>query len=240
MYQMNSTRYRIAGKTFSSKKDVINYIRKDILYAYGDYQALETEHHNFMLHLLRLHPHGNQKIGQGVKSIWPQSNKANGFPTRGFWVERVDGSRTDFSYLQCLNPSSPKQDFYKACRQAIAEDIIQFSMEYFSRYAVEDKIQCPITGDWITKRESHVDHIPPDTFDQIVRAFIETNNIDTDKVALMRHVNGKIGCRFDDGLLVEKWIKYHRNHAKLRVVSRKANLSLIKKEHFGDEGIGNV
>jgi len=59
-----------------------------------------------LLSLLQYHPRAADKIGSGVLAfdvdMAPRIPGAN-VPTRCFWVVRVDGSRTDFSYIKCLD-----------------------------------------------------------------------------------------------------------------------------------------
>jgi len=55
----------------------------------------------FMMSLLKKHPSAAKKIGTGVQSIYVDRNKC--WPdNRCFHIVRVDGTRTEFSYLKCL------------------------------------------------------------------------------------------------------------------------------------------
>ncbi|MDE2473131.1 MAG: DCL family protein, partial [Bradyrhizobium sp.] len=40
------------------------------------------------------------KIGRGIDYFFRRQNVGEGFSTPGFWVRRIDGSETDFSYIQ--------------------------------------------------------------------------------------------------------------------------------------------
>jgi len=42
-------------------------------------------------------------------------------------LKRIDGTETDFSYIECLNPRSKIQNIKTACRSAIAEDMMGIS-----------------------------------------------------------------------------------------------------------------
>jgi len=42
---------------------------------------------------------GPSKIGQGVDYLFRRQNSGEGYSTPGFWINRVDGTQTDFSYL---------------------------------------------------------------------------------------------------------------------------------------------
>lgn len=96
--------YRIAEETFSTKKALIERVRK-ILYAYPERGVLTTNDQRFMADLLMHHPDANQKIGGGIARMWVQTNPVY-TNTRNFWLERVDGSSTDFSFMECLSETT--------------------------------------------------------------------------------------------------------------------------------------
>jgi hypothetical protein len=217
---MARQQYEIDGRTFRSKKAVIDYVRAEIHGASPDGEPLNEEHLGFMVALLRRHPWSDQKIGAGVARMWIEQNPD--FPTRCFWLERADGTKTDFSFYQCLEDSSPLRDFKEACRHAVAPDVIEFKAEFFRR---NPEACCPVTGEPMTFSTSHVDHAPPDTFDAILGEYVKSRSIDPAKVRFVAHGDGDIGSRFDDDRLEKDWVEFHDRRAKLRVISAVANLS---------------
>ncbi len=218
---MPKYRYDINGMQFNSKKSVIEYVRETIYNKYPDFQELSADHLRFMIGLLRYHPWGDQKIGIGIKKIWIQSNDK--FPTKCFWLERIDETKTDFSFHQCVSPSSLLRDFKEACRRAIAALVIDFRKQYFHD---KNKAICPILGKPMTIFTSHVDHMPPNTFEKIINEFIEMLKIDIEKVPLINHGDGNIGNYFADITFEKNWVNFHNERAKLRVISAEANLGI--------------
>jgi len=107
--------YKIAGEIFSTKLALQERI-KEILYRYQDGQYLSNNDFEFMLQVLKRHPNFEIKIG--VKAFFVRQNPVYK-NTRCFWLVRFDGSGTDFSYQECLKPTSPEKKFFNACRVAI-------------------------------------------------------------------------------------------------------------------------
>jgi hypothetical protein len=141
-------------------------------------------------------------------------------------VLRNDGTRTDFSYLECLKPSGQDQKFKSALRSAIAPDITLFRARTFEA----GPVYCPYTGERLQYLGSHVDHKSPKTFDKLVSDFVSEYEIDIRRVI----INGDgIDDNYRDTLADEEleasWIEFHRAHADLKVVSEKANLSILRQ-----------
>lgn len=208
----------VGDMQFPSKRAAITYVRQNIYTQYESYQLLYKKHIKFMTSLLRYHPHGDQKIGVGVRTMWLQQN--GGYPTRSFWLRRRDSTETDFSFLKCISPSSSLRDFKLACRKAISFSMSAFKQHYFRHK--NKRLFCFVLGKRIVFNNSHVDHVPPDTFNSLVDGFIKMHNIDVKKALI--HQDGGIGGRFVTMSLKEKWINYHNNHATIRVISAEANL----------------
>lgn len=225
---MPKYKFNVYDKEFNSKKSVIDYVRtvKD---KYEDFESLTDYDLKFMTNLLRYHPWGDQKIGVGVKRMWIE--KHEDFPTRGFCLERLDGTSTDFSFYQCVEPASLLRDFKGACRVAIANYIIGFKYNFFNKYADKNgDIICPVSGDRVNIKQSHVDHESP-TFDEIVSNFIEDNSINVEQSPLCDHGDGNVGNFFIDEAFKNKWVEFHNGIAKLRVISASANLERARKSY---------
>ena len=215
--------YEINGEVFTTKKSVEERV-KCILYSYAGGQELSQDDFDFISDLLTLHDGYEQKRGCGIESIFIRSNPVYRIP--GFWIRRIDGTETDFSYLKCLRPSSKRREFEQALRAAVAPDIQQFRIDFFSR----GPSRCPFTGESLTFANAHVDHAAPYTFKSLVDSFIDTYVYDFDRVEILgKGVDGVIQRTLADDGLMDSWIAYHRQWAKLRVVSRTANLSLLKR-----------
>lgn len=215
---MSKYSYVICGVRFNSKKAVLDYVRGNIFSKYKDFDFISGDHLSFMIGLLGYHPWGKQKIGVGVARMWLQPNGV--YPTRSFWLERFDGSRTDFSFYQCVNPPDFLRDFKDACRRSVAPFVISFRRRFFD--SCGGVAVCPVLGVRMTLYSSHVDHEP--SFDFIVGEFIGVRGIDVSGVRLVEHGDGVVGCRFADVGFESDWVGFHNERAVLRVISGEANL----------------
>lgn len=214
-------KFTIDGKEFTSKKSVTDYVRAEILYKYADLVRISEEHLRFMVSLLQYHPWGEQKIGPGVVDMWIAKNP--NFPTRGFYLSRTDGTTTDFSFLQCVQTGSVVRDLREACRAAIVPTVLAVKNAAFDA----GQVVCPIKQRVVTKTDCHVDHEPPNTFAAIFAAYLETG-IKPDSIAL-KHDDNDAGTKFSSEQDATAWVSFHNQIAKLRVISKEANLSDVRK-----------
>lgn len=214
MIEVNGEKFKTKGALIKKIRSVLN--ESDIK------KTLCGEDFLFMLSILKMHPSYSIKEGPGVSSIFIKTNplyKRN----RCFWIKRIDGSETDFSFMQCLNPKNNLSKFLAACRLSISETMINFKISSLNLVKT-----CPETGIALNRFNSHVDHSPP-VFDQIVKMFIEKYDIDVDKVPLLGSIDGEIGGSFKDESMAEKFLIFHNSIANLRLISAQANLQLKKK-----------
>jgi hypothetical protein len=212
--------YLVNGQSFRTKVVLRDYVRGIL----NNTVALVPDHHlPFLIDLFRRHQDAEEKFGAGIAAI--RVRLALPYKTRCFEIERVDGSRTDISYLECITPSGPRDWFPLGCRTAVVDQIRTCKEVAFAH---SDVIPCPVSGEPITYGTCHVDHAPPATFDRIVRDFISEEGLKVDRVKYLDG-DGNTEYRFAERELEEAFALYHSKRAQLRVVSRRANLSLIKR-----------
>ncbi len=218
----------IAGKTFPTKIELQEFI-KGILYQYQDGQHLSDSDFEFMLEVLKHHPDFKIKNGVGIKAIFVKQNPVYK-STRCFWILRQDDSETDFSYLECLKATSHEKKFINACRSAIEPYTQEFKRNFFDGLKGEI-YHCPYTNEPLSFLGSHVDHKKPKTFQQIVNNFLKEYAIDVNQVKIKgSEIDNEYQDTFEDEEIKRLWVAYHNLHAELRIISAKANLSLIKKD----------
>lgn len=85
---------------------------------------ITEENEKFLFELLKNHPNYDLKMGCGISNFFIKKTQWN---NNGFYIKRIDGTETDFSYLACLNPKSKMQNIKTACRSAISEDMMKIS-----------------------------------------------------------------------------------------------------------------
>ena len=172
--------------------------------------------------VLELHPEADDKFGCGVDYF---EVRKNGYGGRTFWIIRTDGTATDFSFMRCISAGHAMADFNKACRTAVAQDIIAFKNSVFDgrEYTV-----CPVLGERIFRDTCHIDHAPPHTFETIVEEFAATL---TNPIACVRPTrDGETVTRLIDDDLVQEFRELHGRLAELRAVSKYANLSTLRRK----------
>lgn len=175
----------------------------------------------YLRNLIQLHPEAEQKIGCGIHHFVVRPNEYKG---RTFWIVRIDGSETDFSFTRCISDVKPMTDFAKACRTAVTQEILDFKNMTFD---ICEFVVCPISGERITRDSCHVDHTLPTTFKWIVDEFAKTLSDHISEVEETK--DGEVVTRFRDEHVAEAFRAFHRKHAKLRVVSIRSNLSTLRK-----------
>lgn len=223
--------FEIDNRLFESKKDLEEYI-KEILHKYNLKSELIEEDFSFIHELLKKHPEYENKKGLGISAIKVDLDREWG-RTRCFYLVRIDNTGTDFSYKKCLTPSinsDKKKNFSASARSAVRDQVIKFlNQEFFNKQDSSARIKCELSGKLILKDESDVDHIPPNTFYNIVQDFIINAEIEINNVEFVGFADNEFRREFKNEELRLAFSKYHKQVAKLRVISKKANLTQKKK-----------
>jgi hypothetical protein len=174
------------------------------------------------------------KIGVGIDYVFVRFNQTEHFTTPGFWVHRVDGTETDFSYVYAVK-GEVKSDLVRyldACRDAVAQDLKLAKQKHFERYG-DDKgcVPCEITGELITIDQAHLDHAWP-SFMQIAQSFRAARGWfpDIPEDVLTPSIDGNITTEFKDMEMKEAFRQFHHHVAILRIVTPQANTSLGVKQ----------
>jgi hypothetical protein len=205
---------QIGEKSFASKEEAKKAIQT-ILYRYKPRQEFSPEDAEFIVDVVSLHPEADTKIGPGVKAVF--ACNVEGYSSRGFFLRRSDESIEQFSFNKCLRPPSPKELVIKALRQLVVDQVLDFKKNAFSETSA---IKCPLTGESVTQKDCHVDHVTP--FRDLVEMFAYGQGVRLDEATTESGDGAEV--KLMDKALADKWIKYHRDNAVLRIVSRKGNL----------------
>lgn len=224
-------RYTIAETSFKTKAEIENRCRQ-ILSSVGDGGSVEGSDLAFLLDLFSNHDEWLEKTHGSVDVNVTTGTTAYG--TRGFYLVRSDESTIDISFkhaVKCLggryNPVRQRlDDFIRAARIAVEEQIYQFRKGEFSR---SPEMVCPVLGVKVFNNpDAHVDHVPPTTFSQLLYDYCSLNCVNPTKVKVYS-VNGEEPL-IGDPVVLSTWQDYHATHAVLRVVSKDANLRLPKNK----------
>jgi hypothetical protein len=88
----------IVPHTFDTQAAAVAFLQK-VLYRHPLLEPIRGDDHAFLLELLKKHPRAAEKVGAGVKHFTVENAKGG---TRCFYLTRVDGLRSDFSFMKCL------------------------------------------------------------------------------------------------------------------------------------------
>ncbi len=211
---------KIGGLSFKYKKDALSHFRR-ILNSYENGQELTQDDFDEVYALLQLHRNANEKMGCGVKSLKVESVRHN---TKCFKIVRTDSTSDIFSYTKCINGgSTPIGKFSKVCRETINDDLREVKLSYFKNNSVKGRVKCQETGELCSWEELSVDHRQPNTLSAIIDRFIELHGIDVSSVSYKK--NQDHVYIFEDASLTEKFRRYHKEKANLRIVKKAVNLS---------------
>lgn len=222
---MKVFKYTINNIGFKTEKSVQEYA-KNILYYGSVNSVLSEEEFNFMYSYFEsIHHEWKMKLGNGIKSIHRVLDKVYG-KYRSFEIERLDGSRTDISYIiQNIKAPNLKNDFNKALRYVVMPQILEFKKNKFN----ERKIHiCPFTNEEINFSNCHIDHFNP-SFDELVNSFVTENKINNLSDVLEPSKDNQTISEISNKHIAELFFDYHLKNANLQAVSVKANLSILKK-----------
>jgi hypothetical protein len=172
---------------------------------------------NAALALLGTHPEVDDKVGAGVESI---EIRPAMYGTRGFYIQRIDGTGTDFSWKKCVKAPTARDNVRAACREAIRPQIVKYKHDCL----VDSAAACELLGVAIDASNSQVHHAPP-MFDTLVDTWVEQHGgYNTVSTACLSGDN-VYGNRLRDDHY-DDWTAFHGREAKLMLVHSAANASL--------------
>lgn len=90
--------HAIGTHTFDTQAAAVRFIQ-EVLYRHPLLEPIKGDDHAFLLELLKKHPGAAEKIGSGVEHFTVETAKGG---TKCFYITRIDGSRSDFSFKKCL------------------------------------------------------------------------------------------------------------------------------------------
>ena len=172
---------------------------------------------DFLHKLIRSHPDYPQKFGAGVKRFFVADSGKFGVC---FWFESVDGIVDNFGTTWCIDGRpSERRRLLMACRAAVQDDMHAVKAAYFGK---SNHATCQATGVVVRWDQAHVDHVEP--FVYIAGGWLDMNpNFGLPDLA--PDMPGSVGDTFADPDLAAFFRSWHRENAKLRVVSAAFNMS---------------
>jgi hypothetical protein len=219
----------IGGRSFGSKAAAEAHIR-ELLDRWKGHATIKGDDADFVNALLAAHPQRGVIADCGIKHVRVQEID-NGYLR--FLAVRVDGSVRDFSWRHCISPKSQRAAVMSVCRSIVDPQIAAFRGEFWS---VRTAAHCPVANTEMTISTSDVDHAPPNTFAILVEKWLAVMRSGFELIEIEHQSGYGQRSRFVETWLEPDWAEYHEWNARLRVVSRLANRSLLRRknsdEHF--------
>jgi hypothetical protein len=129
-------------------------------------------------------------------------------------------------YKKCIDGEKQRQLLRPALRNAILSQILQFKQ---AQFAIGSQ-RCPYTKELLKFETCHVDHLPPMTFETLVTEWLKLNGLREADVQITEREDNASTRFMTDVSQIASWITYHQQHARLRILSRRGNLSNSKIE----------
>jgi hypothetical protein len=104
---------------------------------------------------------GPSKAGVGIRHFEARENRTNGGVNIGFWVVRVDGSETDFSFISAIREraKSEAEQFSDACREAAFEIVQEAKVGFFDKHGdTKGLVPCEVTGEPVYIEDARLDY----------------------------------------------------------------------------------
>ena len=179
----------IANENFKIQSEAITFVQKLRNRYTQDSIVTDRDDHEFLSELLKRHLEAPQKIGVGIQRFKVMEMN---YGTRGFHVERTDGSSTDFSFHICVKRAHPaiKSRVASTFRVIVAEDLKAIRAKLFwEERRADGKIRCKKTRKLYDPAAMHLDHMTPYTFKSILGTFLRSKNLTFDAVRLAPHTD---------------------------------------------------
>ena len=216
---------QIGAQNFATKTEAKSHARS-IMTRHAEAETISGADDLFLRDLVAIHPEAARKIGSGISHfttkldpVWRKN--------RHFVIVRTDGTYTDVSFHICIDGSNDRRDVFHALRHAIADQVISFQRAAFAGDILPI---CPYTNEILSFSDAHVDHTPPDTFFALATRWLQHNGLEYQDVSLVDNADNQWVRVLRDQTQEDSWRAFHQISARLRIISRIANLSHAKRE----------
>lgn len=213
----------VDGMTFQTTGEFKAYVQK-LLVDLEQGVVVKEPFHSFLCQLVLRHPEAADKIGMGIKHFKVLTNTNYGGKNRCFYLFRVDGTHTDFSYQKCVSTPTPWQEYIDALRSTVMDHFVQTREDMFGQ---NEEILCPIKNIMITRSVSYCDHVAPYTFSALVDRFNDEEWIHEQNPPMTEGGDRTCGRRLQDKGTEERWRYFHVMNAKLRIISKEAHREAV-------------
>lgn len=114
-----SIKIEIESMVFNTKAKAEKHY-KGMLYSYSDGQDVGSKDFEDLCDLIEKHPRSKEKFGSGIKRIFRGKTKHG---ANCFWIERIDGTKEDFSYRKCIDAAGKHESSSAPATESSATSI---------------------------------------------------------------------------------------------------------------------
>lgn len=216
----------LAGREFRTQAAIVEHVRT-IKSRYKNGEQVVGQDHLFMCAFIALHQRAEEKIGCGIQYFTIQQDE-HWRNSRQFVLVRTDGTRAIFSHNRLRQtPETTEERHRRRALDALREAIVSQIKEFKNENYLPGVTRCLLTNEIIN--EPHVDHEKPQTFEALVEEWMEINGFQFSDIKVNSDTDNKTFETMADGAQLESWQRYHAIHAKLRILSKRGNLSLARR-----------
>jgi hypothetical protein len=206
----------LAGVTYTTKKAAREAVQAWFA-SCQDGAILVGRDLRMALDILEAHPHYEWKCRGGVFGFYVGPN-AEWPATRCLTMISGEHGHEALSYRVALGIAPAEPSFRSAAREAVAFTIRQFKREEFRA----GRGVCAITGQRLLESETHVDHAPPWTFEEIIRDFLA-------RQGEMPVIHNGSTDTFEHALDAERFLNFHNERARLRLTHWTVNTGTLRR-----------
>ena len=213
---------------FKTQGDFEKYVKKIIYEDIGicnDIKNTYPDKYYILIKILERHPDYNSKAENmcNIKIMYDTLNKK----ALKTLIVKNDGNDVDISWRCAISAKrkSKKHELMSAMRSSIDPQIKQFRREH-------NNDNCQICGNIERLDVDHNDE-KNSAFDEIVLNFIKKNNDMKipDKFGELNDDTHRRSFLEEDTLFKDKWLKYHKKHASLRMLCHNCNIRRTKTKN---------
>ncbi|HMO41558.1 MAG TPA: DCL family protein [Kiritimatiellia bacterium] len=215
------SKYKFGSNEFTSQ-DAVKKHCAEIRRKYGlGGTVIEPEDISLLSDLIACHVEHDSKVGCGIARFYVDA--APEHQGECFWIERKDGSRTDFGVPACLVGIARLN--HQSLRMAVKYQIDAFMSSKLAEH--DDTFKSEYSGASFPISEAVVDHTV--TFQSIIEQFFSPRGIDITKELLTISRDQKSEPVWRDPEMLSEFLEFHEQYP-LRLVHWRENLSEIKKD----------
>jgi hypothetical protein len=181
----------------------------------------------YLMELFPRHSLWSQKLGSGVAWIEVREVREPGKrTTRCFHLVRKDGTATDISWVECIDPTPHYKKIAAVFRHLVTD---QVTAHRYAHVAGDGLFISPIDGERYHHAIAHVDHVIP--FETLMTDFVSKHaGIDVADIKLREHKDNDLGDELEYEELGERWQEYHRKNAVLRLITIEQHKAVTKRK----------